>query len=141
MGKIIITPQKKLFRLLWTLMVILILTSTFAIFKILVTGNVLIYASLFITSFIGIILLYIKSVLNHFSLVLENKTLFIYKFRQLIYKAPMKSFSYNLEELNKPKSFKRIKISWKQESISISNLEFNNFDYLLEELKKTRCVK
>ncbi len=141
MGKIIITPQKKLFRLLWTLLGILILTCTFAIFKILATGKILTYTSLFISSFTGVIFLYIKSILNYYSLVIENKTLFIYKFKQLIHKAPAKAFTYKLEELDKPKNFKRIKISWKEESISISNLEFNNFDYLLQELKKLRSVK
>ena len=127
--------------MLWVLIAVLILLSTFSVFKILAGRGLLAYGGLFLASFVGVIFLYIKSVLNYFSIILDNNKLFIYKFKQLVHKGSLKEFSYELEELEKPKNFKRIQINWKNESVSVSNLEFSNFDKFYKELKKQRILK
>ena len=139
MGKTVVSPNLKLFRLLWLLLGLSIILSVIFVFNIL-QGKVLVNSVLLVFTSISFRVLYLKSIANYNQVFIEDKIIFIYKFKQLYHRDLISNFSFTLEELERPKNFKKLTITWEKSSISISSLEHSNLEEAISCIRKVKKI-
>ena len=139
MGKTVVSPNLKLFRLLWLLLGLSIILSVIFVFNIL-QGKVLVNSVLLVFTSISFRVLYLKSIANYNQVFIEDKSIFIYKFKQLYHRDLISNFSFTLEELERPKNFKKLTITWEKSSISISSLEHSNLEEAISCIRKVKKI-
>jgi hypothetical protein len=138
----IIKPKKKLYLFLWASMALLFIVIFWLIFHLFLGPYHVLSGVGLVLSFVSIISIYIKSVLNYFLVELTGNELSVYQFGKCIGSSPLKKvkFSTDYTKTGK-KEYKRILFEINQQKIVVSNFEHEGFEVFYAFLIHKRFLK
>ncbi len=137
-----VTPNKKLYRLLWLLMGLLFLFLFWLVFQLLL-GSHRVWAGIgLIVTFGVIIALYIKTVLNYFTIEIVGDKLQVLQFGKTLGTEAINKLKFTADQTDAgKKKYHRILFEINQQKIIVTNFEhlgFDDFHKLLIKKKRIR---
>ena len=142
MGEMKIIPKKKIYITLWILMGLLVVFMFWLVFQLLISYHKIFFGIGTALTFLTIVFIYIKSVLNYYQLVIEGDHLYVIQFGKSLGNAFIKNMKFESDVTNAGnKKYTRILFELESHKIVVTNFEHDGFNRFYELLVKKKRLK